>query len=95
MTHDLMASLIAELRAQVEEVVVTDLRNNTYFGVVRLRVAGERNIRNVDSRPSDALALALRTGAPIRVVRKIFCDAARSSISSHPKGRIRSSRRSA
>ena len=75
MTHDLMASLIAELRAQVEEVVVTDLRNNTYFGVVRLRVAGEKNIRNVDSRPSDALALALRTGAPIRVVRKIFSAA--------------------
>lgn len=75
MTHDLMASLVAELRAQVEEVVVTDLRNNTYFGVVRLRVSGERNIRNVDSRPSDALALALRTGAPIRVVRRIFAAA--------------------
>src|SRR5262245_17163416 len=40
MTHDLMASLIAELRAEVEEVVVTDLRNNTYFGLLRLKVAG-------------------------------------------------------
>jgi bifunctional DNase/RNase len=72
MTHDLMASLISELRADVEEVVVTDLRSNTYFGVVRLRVAGEKKILEVDSRPSDALALALRTGAPIRVARKIF-----------------------
>jgi uncharacterized protein len=72
MTHDLMTSLIAELRAEVEEVVVTDLRNNTYFGLVRLRVAGEKKIRDVDSRPSDALALALRTGAPIRVARKIL-----------------------
>lgn len=72
MTHDLMASLIAELRAEIEEVVVTDLRNNIYFGVVRLRVDGERRIREVDSRPSDALALALRTGAPIRVARKIL-----------------------
>ena len=72
MTHDLMASLIAELRAEVEEVVVTDLRNNTYFGIVRLRVAGEKKPRDVDSRPSDALALALRTGAPIRVARKIL-----------------------
>jgi len=72
MTHDLMASLILELRAVVEEVVVTDLRNNTYFGMVRLKVAGDRKIRDVDSRPSDALALALRTGAPIRVVRKIL-----------------------
>ncbi len=72
MTHDLMASLIAELRAEVEEVLVTDLRNNTYFGMVRLKVAGDKKIRDVDSRPSDALALALRTGAPIRVARKIL-----------------------
>jgi len=75
MTHDLMASLISELRAEVEEVVVTDLRNNTYFGIVRLRVAGEKKIRDVDSRPSDALALALRTGAPIRVARKVLAGA--------------------
>ncbi len=75
MTHDLMANLISELRAQVEEVVVTELRNNTYFGVVRLRVPGDRKIRDVDSRPSDALALALRTGAPIRVARKILAQA--------------------
>jgi bifunctional DNase/RNase len=75
MTHDLMASLISELKAEVEEVVVTDLRNNTYFGIVRLRVAGDRKIRDVDSRPSDALALALRTGAPIRVVRRILAMA--------------------
>ena len=72
MTHDLMASLITELRADVDEVVVTDLRNNTYFGLVRLKVAGDKKIRDVDSRPSDALALALRTGAPIRVARKIL-----------------------
>ena len=72
MTHDLMASLIAELRAEVEEVIVTDLRSNVYFGMVRLRVAGERKVREVDSRPSDALALAVRTGAPIRVARRIL-----------------------
>ena len=75
MTHDLMASLITELRAEVDEVVVTDLRNNTYFGMVRLKVAGERKIRDVDSRPSDALALAVRTGAPIRVVKRILAVA--------------------
>src|SRR5687767_5456 len=75
MTHDLMANLISELRAQVEEVVVTELRNNTYFGLVRLRVPGDKKIRDVDSRPSDALALALRTGAPIRVARRILAMA--------------------
>lgn len=72
MTHDLMASLLSTLRAEVEEVVVHDLRNNTYFGTVRLRVEGEKKLRDVDSRPSDAMALALRTGAPIRVARKIL-----------------------
>jgi bifunctional DNase/RNase len=75
MTHDLMANLITELRAEVEEVVVTDLRLNTYFAVVRLRVDGDRKIRDIDSRPSDALALALRTGAPIRVARRILAIA--------------------
>lgn len=74
MTHDLMASLLATLRAEVDEVVVHDLRNNTYFGTVRLRVAGEKKIRDVDSRPSDAMALAVRTGAPIRVARKILME---------------------
>jgi bifunctional DNase/RNase len=74
MTHDLMASLLSTLRADVDEVIVHDLRNNTYFGTVRLRVAGDKKIRDVDSRPSDAMALALRTGAPIRVARKILME---------------------
>ena len=69
MTHDLMAKLISELHAELEEVIVTDLRNSTYFGVLRLRVAGEKKPRDVDTRPSDAIALALRAGAPIRVAR--------------------------
>jgi uncharacterized protein len=72
MTHDLMASLLAELEATVEEVLVHDLRDHTYLGAVRLRVNGEDRVREVDSRPSDALALALRTGAQIRVARRIL-----------------------
>lgn len=75
MTHDLMANLLSELRAEVEEVVVRELRGNTYIGSVRLRAAGEDKIRDVDSRPSDALALALRTDAPIRVARKVLAAA--------------------
>ena len=74
MTHDLMANLLSEVHADVEEVLVHDLRDHVYFGTVRLRVAGEKEVRDVDSRPSDALALALRTGAPIRVVRKILVE---------------------
>ena len=74
MTHDLMANLLSEVQARVEEVLVHAVRDNIYFGTVRLRVAGEEKVRDVDSRPSDALALALRTGAPIRVVRKMLVE---------------------
>lgn len=72
MTHDLMANLLAELDATVEEVIVHDLRDQTYLGAVRLRLPNEERLREVDSRPSDALALALRTGAGIRVARRIL-----------------------
>ena len=62
MTHDLMASLISELRAEVEEVVVTDLRNNTYLGIVRLRVAGEQQ----DSRRRQPAERRARAGVANR-----------------------------
>lgn len=75
MTHDLMANLLAEARATIEEVLVHDLRDNIYLGTVRLRLAGEDKVHDVDSRPSDALALALRTGAPIRLARKVLVAA--------------------
>lgn len=75
MTHDLMASLLSTVHAQIEEVVVHDLRGATYFATIRLRVAGNEGVRDVDSRPSDALALALRTDAPIRMARRILVEA--------------------
>lgn len=65
MTHDLLASVVGELDGNLEEVVVHTLLDGTFHGMLRVRVDGE--VRNVDSRPSDALALALRTGAEIRV----------------------------
>lgn len=75
MTHDLLANLLRDLEATVEEVVVHDLRDDTYYGSIRLRVNGRGTPREVDSRPSDALALALRTGAPIRVARWLLDEA--------------------
>jgi bifunctional DNase/RNase len=74
MTHDLMANLLAVLDATLEEVVVVDLRDNTYYGLLKLRVAGEEAPRWIDTRPSDGLALAVRTGAVIRVARKLLDD---------------------
>lgn len=75
MTHDLLASVIHRLDATVEEVLVHDMRGTTYIGTVRLRLGGGGEVRDIDSRPSDALALAVRTDAPILVSEGLLMDA--------------------
>jgi len=65
MTHDLIKNILESVDAKVEKIVVNDLRENTFFALIHLRL-GEEEI-TVDSRPSDAIALALRVGAPIFV----------------------------
>ena len=65
MTHDLIKNIVESVEAKIEKIVVTDLRENTFFALIHLRL-GEEEI-TVDSRPSDAIALALRVGAPIFV----------------------------
>jgi len=63
MTHDLITDVLAELRAEVARVTVTELRDNTFHALISLRTdAAEVEI---DSRPSDAIAVAVRAGAPI------------------------------
>ncbi|HXD31011.1 MAG TPA: bifunctional nuclease family protein [Pyrinomonadaceae bacterium] len=66
MTHDLMRNLIVELGISVERVVVTSLRDNTFFAVIEM-LTSEGNRMVLDSRPSDAIALALRADCPIYV----------------------------
>jgi bifunctional DNase/RNase len=65
MTHDLIKNILESVEARVTKVVVTDLRENTFFAVLHLTI-GEQEYQ-VDSRPSDAIALALRVSAPIYV----------------------------
>jgi bifunctional DNase/RNase len=72
MTHDLMASLLKELGAELQEVVVYDLVEGTYLGRLKLRTASGGAPLVVETRPSDGLALALRTKAAIRIHRKIL-----------------------
>jgi uncharacterized protein len=74
MTHDLLANILQELGVTVEEVVVHDLQESTYIGRILLRVEGEGEVREIDSRPSDALALAVRTDAPIRVAEGLLAE---------------------
>jgi bifunctional DNase/RNase len=65
MTHDLMKNLLTRLDIEVDRIVVTDVRHNTFYASIHCRRGGDTVI--FDSRPSDAIALALRTGAPIYV----------------------------
>ena len=65
MTHDLIKSILETVEARVMKVVVTDLKENTFYAVLHLQL-GETEY-TVDSRPSDAIALALRVAAPIYV----------------------------
>lgn len=70
MTHDLLRNLLAELDATVERIVINDLRDNTFFARIHLLRGGTR--WNVDSRPSDAIALALRVDAEIFVEEEVL-----------------------
>jgi len=74
MTHDLMKSLIESLKAHVARVIVSDLKENTYFAVIDVKMNGNQN--KIDARPSDAIALALRTSAPIFVEEDVMQKAA-------------------
>ena len=70
MTHDLLRQMITDLGGVVDSVEVTDLRDNTYYAVIHIR-AGEKKMA-IDSRPSDAISLALRTRSPIFVAKKVL-----------------------
>jgi bifunctional DNase/RNase len=65
LTHDLIRNLLNGLGAKVNRVTITDLLNNTYFATIALAIKGQQS--EIDSRPSDAIAVALRMKAPIFV----------------------------
>jgi uncharacterized protein len=73
MTHDLLRNVITDLEGQVDRVVVSDLKDNTFYAIIHLTVKGERVA--VDARPSDAIALALRTRSPILVDETVIDNA--------------------
>jgi hypothetical protein len=89
MTHDLLKNVLDDLQAEVQRVVVCALRENTFYAAIHLRanVGGELV---VDARPSDAIALALRTQSPIFVDDAVIQSArsAESSKESMDLGRI-------
>ena len=67
MTHDLLRNVIHDLKAEVKKIVVCDLQENTFYALIYLALDGAGELVAIDARPSDAIALALRTRAPIFV----------------------------
>ncbi|WP_300154419.1 bifunctional nuclease family protein [Solidesulfovibrio sp.] len=70
MTHDLLLNMILKLDAQVVAIHVTELTEGTYYADIEVEVEG--GIRRIDSRPSDAIALALRAKSPILVAESVL-----------------------
>ncbi len=74
MTHDLLKNVIEDLKATVRKIVVSELKENTFYALIYLE-AGAEGVVAVDARPSDAIALALRTKAPIFVEEAVIDNA--------------------
>jgi hypothetical protein len=70
MTHDLLRNIIQDLNATVDKIVVCDLKENTFYALIHLKTP--HGPVAIDARPSDAIALALRTRAPIMVDEKVI-----------------------
>ena len=73
MTHDLLRNVIHDLKADIQKIVVSDLKDNTFYALIYLVVNGEAMA--IDARPSDAIALALRARAPIYVEDSVIDNA--------------------
>ncbi len=74
LTHDLAVNLVAELGGSMEKVTVTELRDSTFFATISVQIDG-RTVE-IDSRPSDAIALAVRSGAEIFAADEVIEEAA-------------------
>ncbi|MFL3021804.1 MAG: bifunctional nuclease family protein [Candidatus Poriferisodalaceae bacterium] len=81
LTHDLLVTMLEELQATVIGVVVTELRERTFFAEIELQVAGES--RTISARPSDAIAIAVRTDTPIYASEDVLAEAGQV-IEEHP-----------
>lgn len=79
MTHDLLKNILEGLGITVQQVVVNELKENTFYATIELNYNG--SVVSIDSRPSDAIALALRTNAPIFVTETVVTQAKNIEVS--------------
>jgi bifunctional DNase/RNase len=90
MTHDLIKTILMGMEARVDRIVVNELKDDTFFATIWVEKNGE--MMSIDSRPSDALAIALRTDSPIFVDESVLKNS-RMSASSQEKGKDEELRR--
>jgi uncharacterized protein len=83
MTHDLARNLMRHMNAQLERIVITELKDDTFFAVLWIRQDGE--LMTLDARPSDAIALALRADCPIFVSEQVM-QSAKLNMAGPPEG---------
>jgi len=83
MTHDLLKNIMGLMNVKVNRVEVCDLKNNTYFALIHINHNG-KDI-SIDARPSDALAISLRMGAPIFVSEEVITKSSQIEIKSEPE----------
>lgn len=74
LTHDLLVNVIEQMGGEVRDIVISDLRDHTYFA--KLRVAHNGEIIEIDSRPSDAIAVAVSADVPIYVAEEVLAEVA-------------------
>jgi bifunctional DNase/RNase len=74
-THDLIGNILGGIQGELHRVVITELRGNTYYAVLEIELNGEKVV--IDSRPSDAIAVAVRAGAPVFATEEVLEAAGR------------------
>jgi len=70
LTHDLLANIIEQLGGSIEQIEINDLENHTFYARIHIRQDGK--MREIDSRPSDAIALGIATSVPIYVAEHVL-----------------------
>lgn len=88
MTHDLIKTILGELSVTVERIEIVDLMDNTFFATVKLKAPNKTMI--IDSRPSDAIAIALRTKSDIFVDRKVIEKSRKIETTTHSDAQMKS-----
>jgi bifunctional DNase/RNase len=72
LTHDLIVKTIEALGGEIHDIIISELKNSTYYGLLRVRLDGE--LHEIDCRPSDAVAVAVTAGVPMYVNEAVFGD---------------------